>query len=92
MRESLFISGANLISDRRYGAVVRGNNAYVPPGARRTGALSPVGNAAKGDIPKLSVNGPDGTSVPSQSPSKSPSPAPSGSKVCHSFSLASPAS
>ncbi|KAJ7284976.1 hypothetical protein C8J57DRAFT_1709285 [Mycena rebaudengoi] len=72
-------SGVN--EEDKYGAVVRGNNAYVPPGARRTGATSPpVGNAAKGDIPKLSVNGPDGTSVPSQTPSKSPSPAPSGSK------------
>ncbi|KAJ7756399.1 hypothetical protein DFH07DRAFT_477591 [Mycena maculata] len=71
-------SGVN--EEDKYGAVVRGNNAYVPPGARRTGALSPVGNAAKGDIPKLSVNGPDGTFVPSQTPSKSPSPAPSGSK------------
>ncbi|KAJ7707722.1 hypothetical protein B0H17DRAFT_917768 [Mycena rosella] len=72
-------SGVN--EEDKYGAVVRGNNAYVPPGARRTGAMSPVGNAAKSDVPKLSVNGPDGTSVPSQTPSKSPSPAPSGSKV-----------
>ncbi|KAJ7127004.1 hypothetical protein C8R44DRAFT_701925 [Mycena epipterygia] len=71
-------SGVN--EEDKYGAVVRGNNAYVPPGARRTGAMSPVGNAAKADVPKLSVNGPDGTSVPSQTPSKSPSPAPSGSK------------
>ncbi|KAJ7603781.1 hypothetical protein DFH06DRAFT_1256087 [Mycena polygramma] len=71
-------SGVN--EEDKYGAVVRGNNAYVPPGARRTGAMSPVGNAAKTDIPKLAVNGPDGTSVPSQTPSKSPSPAPSGSK------------
>ncbi|KAJ7035042.1 hypothetical protein C8F04DRAFT_1099897 [Mycena alexandri] len=71
-------SGVN--EEDKYGAVVRGNNAYVPPGARRTGAMSPVGNAAKADIPKLSVNGPDGTSVPSQTPSKSPSPVPSGSK------------
>ncbi|KAJ6531780.1 hypothetical protein B0H19DRAFT_1188535 [Mycena capillaripes] len=71
-------SGAN--EEDKYGAVVRGNNAYVPPGARRPGAMSPGGNAAKTDIPKLAVNGPDGTSVPSQTPSKSPSPAPSGSK------------
>ncbi|KAJ7170680.1 hypothetical protein C8R43DRAFT_980460 [Mycena crocata] len=73
-------SGVN--EEDKYGAVVRGNNAYVPPGARRTDAMSPVGNAAaaKSDIPKLSVNGPDGTTVPSQTPSKSPSPAPSGSK------------
>ncbi|KAJ7650284.1 hypothetical protein FB45DRAFT_887476 [Roridomyces roridus] len=69
-------SGIN--EEDKYGAVVRGNNAYVPPGARRPGALSPAGNAAKADIPKLSVNGPDGTAVPS-TPSKSPSPAPPGS-------------
>ncbi|KAJ7931503.1 hypothetical protein B0H13DRAFT_1958504 [Mycena leptocephala] len=71
-------SGAN--EEDKYGAVVRGNNAYVPPGARKPGDIAPVGNAAKADIPKLAVNGPDGTSVPSQTPSKSPSPAPSGSK------------
>ncbi|KAF7330548.1 LsmAD domain-containing protein [Mycena venus] len=74
-------SGAN--EEDKYGAVVRGNNAYVPPGARKTGgdtAAPAAGNAAKAagsDIPKLAVNGPDGTSVvPSQTPSKSPSPAP----------------
>ncbi|KAJ7274423.1 hypothetical protein B0H12DRAFT_1228157 [Mycena haematopus] len=73
-------SGAN--EEDKYGAVVRGNNAYVPPGARKTGGdTAPAGIAAKADIPKLAVNGPDGTSVPSQTPSKSPSPAPSGSKA-----------
>jgi hypothetical protein len=83
VRAHMTMTGAkkNLIFDRRYGAVVRGNNAYVPPGARKPGDIAPVGNAAKADIPKLAVNGPDGTSVPSQTPSKSPSPAPSGSKV-----------
>ncbi|KAJ6513285.1 hypothetical protein C8R45DRAFT_891327 [Mycena sanguinolenta] len=73
-------SGAN--EEDKYGAVVRGKDAYVPPGARKTGGdTAPAGNAAKTDIPKLAVNGPDGTSVPSQTPSKSPSPAPSGSKA-----------
>ncbi|KAK7033100.1 LsmAD domain-containing protein [Favolaschia claudopus] len=67
-------SGAN--EEDKYGAVVRGSNAYVPPGARKTGGDT----AAKSDIPKLAVNGPDGSSVPSQTPSKSPSPAPSGAK------------
>ncbi|KAF8206468.1 hypothetical protein K438DRAFT_1669336 [Mycena galopus ATCC 62051] len=71
-------SGAN--EEDKYGAVVRGNNAYVPPGARKTGGDTAPGTAAKADIPKLAVNGPDGTSLPSQTPSKSPSPAPSGSK------------
>ncbi|KAJ7364010.1 hypothetical protein DFH08DRAFT_838071 [Mycena albidolilacea] len=70
-------SGAN--EEDKYGAVVRGNNAYVPPGARKPGG-EPAVNAAKADIPKLAVNGPDGTTLPSQTPSKSPSPAPSGSK------------
>ncbi|KAF5382099.1 hypothetical protein D9615_004336 [Tricholomella constricta] len=80
-------SGIN--EEDKYGAVVRGTNAYVPPGARKPGALSPpVNNAAAApttakvaaDIPKVSVNGPDGAKLPSltQSPSssKAPSPAP----------------
>ncbi|KAJ7227180.1 hypothetical protein GGX14DRAFT_418480 [Mycena pura] len=78
-------SGAN--EEDKYGAVVRGANAYVPPAARRPGGTpaEPAGsNAAvtpKDDVPKVSVNGPDGASVaPSQTPSKSPSPVPSGSK------------
>ncbi|KAF7374886.1 LsmAD domain-containing protein [Mycena sanguinolenta] len=72
-------SGAN--EQDKYDAVVRGKDAYVPPGARKTGGdTAPAGNVAKTDIPKLAVNGPDGTSVPSQTPSKSPSPAPSGSE------------
>ncbi|KAF5391677.1 hypothetical protein D9757_002350 [Collybiopsis confluens] len=76
-------SGAN--EEDKYGAVVRGSNAYVPPGARKPGvaAAAPTGstNAAKPDIPKVSVNGPDGVTVSSQSKSpasssKTPSPAP----------------
>ena len=65
----------------RYGAVVRGQNAYVPPGARKTGAgPESVISSAKGDVPKVSVNGPDGTAIAAQaqspSSSKEPSPAP----------------
>ena len=68
----------------RYGAVVRGQNAYVPPGARKSGAGPPaadtVAASAKGDVPKVSVNGPDGTSAPAQTQSppssKAASPAP----------------
>lgn len=82
----------------RYGAVVRGTNAYVPPGARRSGAMSPpVSNAAAvvAEIPKVSVNGPDGTTLPSQtqspSSSKAPSPAPP-NKVCYDILLVRSAS
>ncbi|KAG6842298.1 hypothetical protein C0991_010586 [Blastosporella zonata] len=74
-------SGVN--EEDKYGAVVRGTNAYVPPGARKSDALSPpVSNpaAATAEVPKLSVNGPDGATLPSQthspSSSKAPSPAP----------------
>ncbi|KIM39886.1 hypothetical protein M413DRAFT_19633 [Hebeloma cylindrosporum] len=64
-------SGAN--EEERYGAVVRGQNAYVPPGARKGGPLPPsqpapgvAGEAsAKADaIPKVSINGPDGSVLP----------------------------
>lgn len=72
-----------LLTMIRYGAVVRGTNAYVPPGARKPGAFSPPASNAtipKQDIPKVSVNGPDGTTVVAQtqspSSSKAPSPAP----------------
>ena len=81
----------------RYGAVVRGQNAYIPPGARKGtgGALSPPTNpsgssataATKQEIPKLSVNGPDGAAVAqAQSPSdkdRSPSGVTAASRVCH---------
>ncbi|TFK40356.1 hypothetical protein BDQ12DRAFT_680807 [Crucibulum laeve] len=89
-------SGAN--EEDKYGAVVRGQNAYVPPGARKGGPLSPpLGGSAtisatnsaatrsSPDVPKVAVNGPDGTAVvmsQGQSPvsSKAPSPAPAGNK------------
>jgi PAB1-binding protein PBP1 len=75
-------SGAN--EEDKYGAVVRGQNAYVPPGARKTGAGPPSAEhgvtSTKGDVPKVSVNGPDGTSVAAQAQSppssKAASPAP----------------
>ncbi|KAF7312280.1 LsmAD domain-containing protein [Mycena indigotica] len=65
------VDDSGLNEEDKYGAVVRGANAYVPPGARKP-------DGAKSDVPKVSVNGPDGTSV--ANPSKSPSPAPSGAK------------
>ncbi|KAH9949939.1 hypothetical protein B0H21DRAFT_725331 [Amylocystis lapponica] len=72
---------ANEILGDKYGAVVRGANAYVPPGARK-GPL-PTGTGSKSDIPKLAVNAPDGATVSSAqtetstaTPSKTGSPAP----------------
>ncbi|TFY52326.1 hypothetical protein EVG20_g10598 [Dentipellis fragilis] len=60
----------------KYGAVVRGTNAYVPPGARK----QPAGGAKAPEIPKVAVNAPDGTAVSQpetgSSSSKAPSPAP----------------
>ena len=64
--------------DPRYGAVVRGANAYVPPGARRQLSATDVQAATKqpekeqakpegaATVPKVSVNAPDGSekSVP----------------------------
>ena len=85
----------------RYGAVARGPNAYVPPGARK-GLPSAVAPAAPApiaalpasastsvkdpDVPKVSINAPDGSTVHSDTttPAPSPSPAPSASqKVLH---------
>ncbi|KDR76155.1 hypothetical protein GALMADRAFT_139891 [Galerina marginata CBS 339.88] len=82
-------SGAN--EEDKYGAVVRGQNAYVPPGARKGSFPAPPttnttpatasSTEAKADVPKVSINGPDGAAVSStqgQSPpsSKAASPAP----------------
>ncbi|KAI0322616.1 hypothetical protein OF83DRAFT_1093168 [Amylostereum chailletii] len=70
-------SGTN--EEDKYGAVVRGTNAYVPPGARKQ---VPSTNGGKlPEVPKVSVNAPDGTPVvqtdSQASSSKAPSPAPS---------------
>lgn len=85
---------ATLLTAFRYGAVVRGSNAYIPPGARKTlSPLSPAtpasgGASAKGrEVPKVSINAPDGSSVPQSdtstpaSSSKAPSPTPPSQKV-----------
>jgi PAB1-binding protein PBP1 len=85
-------SGVN--EEDKYGAVVRGSNAYIPPGARKQQQLQQqpgfAGTSAinspppKPDIPKVSVNTPDGTAVaPKEAPptTKSTSPAPSTSSV-----------
>lgn len=72
-------SGIN--EEDKYGAVVRGANAYVPPGARKTGTTGvPAANGSKTDVPKVSVNGPDGAAESPASSSKAASPAPSGNK------------
>lgn len=71
-------SGVN--EEDKYGAVVRGTNAYIPPGARKAQATAGKPTDAKSDVPAVSVNAPDGDAVSSQSPpasSKAPSPAPS---------------
>ncbi|KAI0649125.1 hypothetical protein C8Q79DRAFT_493325 [Trametes meyenii] len=79
---NLNADGSTMNEEDKYGAVVRGANAYVPPGARKAGtgptATTPP---AKADLPKVAVNAPDGTAVPSTtnstpSASKVPSPAP----------------
>ncbi|KAJ3967566.1 hypothetical protein EV361DRAFT_929974 [Lentinula raphanica] len=78
--QALDDSGVN--EEDKYGAVVRGTNAYIPPGARKAAGTTAV-NATKTEVPKVSVNAPDGavvsTTTISQSPassSKNPSPAP----------------
>lgn len=88
-------SGVN--EEDKYGAVARGPNAYVPPGARRSipSVVPPVAAApiaapsastsanVKGpDVPKVSINAPDGSTVThsdTTTPAPSPSPVPSAS-------------
>lgn len=58
----------------RYAGVVRGANAYIPPGARKTGSIE---ESSKPDIPKVSINGPDGATVtPQASNSNGTTPTP----------------
>ncbi|EPQ54097.1 hypothetical protein GLOTRDRAFT_111543 [Gloeophyllum trabeum ATCC 11539] len=75
--------GAGGNEEDKYGAVVRSANAYVPPGARKPGQGPPSGSAApKTEIPKVSVNAPDGSvqqAQPGGTPPKATSPAPAGS-------------
>lgn len=61
----------------RYGAVVRGSNAYIPPAARKQAAMGSTTaiNAPKAEAPKIAVNGPDGAQI-STPPSKTSTPAP----------------
>ncbi|KAI6013459.1 hypothetical protein BKA83DRAFT_4361812 [Pisolithus microcarpus] len=87
----LAIDDSGINEEDKYGAVVRGANAYVPPGARRqpqqtAGASTTTGTPPKPEIPKVSVNGPDGNVVTGQKETtpptaKSTSPAPSTSSA-----------
>ncbi|KAM6504527.1 hypothetical protein JOM56_001470 [Amanita muscaria] len=75
------IDSADTNEEDKYGAVVRGSNAYIPPAARKA-AMASAGTATKPDAPKISVNGPDGTQVPAQlSKPSTPAPAPATSSV-----------
>jgi len=62
-------SGNN--EEDKYAGVVRSANAYVPPGARKTTA--PV-SEDKAEVPKVSVNAPDGSAVPAGKGSPAPKP------------------
>ncbi|THH09159.1 hypothetical protein EW145_g2218 [Phellinidium pouzarii] len=67
----LEVDDSGINEEDKYGAVVRGTNAYVPPGARRSNsnvATSPPPTVKeigkdKSDtpLPKVSINAPDGT-------------------------------
>ena len=73
----MFLFEAVLIVYNRYGAVVRGTNAYIPPAARKHATMGSTTtiNAPKAEAPKIAVNGPDGTQI-STPPSKTSTPAP----------------
>ncbi|KAI0833465.1 LsmAD domain-containing protein [Trametes gibbosa] len=75
---NLNADGSSMNEEDKYGAVVRGANAYVPPGARK--GTTPTGGPVKADVPKVAVNAPDGSAVQTTSStptaSKVPSPAP----------------
>ncbi|KAI6165614.1 hypothetical protein EDD17DRAFT_1753799 [Pisolithus thermaeus] len=88
----LAVDDSGINEEDKYGAVVRSANAYVPPGARRqpqqtAGALSTASVTPKPEIPKVSVNGPDGNVVATGQKeatpptAKSTSPAPSTSSA-----------
>ncbi|KAI1797138.1 LsmAD domain-containing protein [Ganoderma leucocontextum] len=80
---NLTSDGSTANEEDKYGAVVRGANAYVPPGARKTTG-NPTTPPAKSELPKVAVNAPDGSAVSTSTTtastptaSKVPSPAPS---------------
>lgn len=79
-------TGENGVNEEeKYSTVIRSANAYVPPGARRSGngAVTPTSaNQPKADAPKVAVNGPDGTPV--KEAQKPASPAPAGATASNS--------
>ncbi|KAI0787704.1 hypothetical protein C8Q74DRAFT_1366536 [Fomes fomentarius] len=89
--------GSAVNEEDKYGAVVRGANAYVPPGARKSGAaVTTTTPPTKTEVPKVAVNAPDGTAVSTTtsstpSASKVPSPAPSTSSTAKQPADAVPA-
>ncbi|KAI8980172.1 hypothetical protein BD414DRAFT_516611 [Trametes punicea] len=68
---NLNADGSSANEEEKYGAVVRGANAYA-----NTNATTPP---AKAELPKVSVNAPDGSAVPPQTSTTSSTP--SASKV-----------
>ncbi|KAG9315325.1 hypothetical protein JVU11DRAFT_4467 [Chiua virens] len=75
---NLSIDDSGVNEEDKYGAVVRGSNAYIPPGARKQQQLQQQqqqqqpgstvtsvtnGPPPKADVPRVAVNGPDGASV-----------------------------
>ncbi|KIM84875.1 hypothetical protein PILCRDRAFT_779165 [Piloderma croceum F 1598] len=71
---NLNVDDGGVNEEDKYGAVVRGTGAYVPPGARKT-PLSPPASGAKSDIPKVAVNAPDGAIIPDKAGSPVPTAA-----------------
>ncbi|EKM58280.1 uncharacterized protein PHACADRAFT_252488 [Phanerochaete carnosa HHB-10118-sp] len=79
-----FVGENGINEEDRYGAVVRGANAYVPPGARKAAVAvvnvngsspAPSTTSAKPEIPKVSINGPDDSGVKETQKPASPAPA-----------------
>jgi PAB1-binding protein PBP1 len=88
-RNMNLVDDSGMNEEEKYGAVVRGTNAYVPPGARKPGTSNGAPSApalAKTEVPKVAINGPDGAAIkpPPQSPpptvTKAASPAPNVNK------------
>jgi hypothetical protein len=63
-------SGVN--EEDKYGAVIRGTGAYVPPGARKTPVSPPADANGKAEIPKVAINAPDGATIVEQDGSSTP--------------------
>ncbi|KZT00786.1 uncharacterized protein LAESUDRAFT_665282 [Laetiporus sulphureus 93-53] len=62
-RTQNLVGDSSTNEEEKYGAVVRSANAYVPPGARKGNASAPT-KPEKQALPKVSVEAPDGSSVP----------------------------